>query len=137
MENKIIDSNKYIDFVRQTTSPASSDVNSLIDRIKELDGEGVKLAHLLTFALGASAELGETVEIIKKCLLQGKSFNDNAKVHLLRECSDCFWYFAQLCIAMDTTFEEIMQINYEKLSARYPEGTFSVYRSENRVDGDI
>jgi hypothetical protein len=137
MENKIIDSNKYIDFVRQTTSPASSDVNSLIDRIKELDGEGVKLTHLLTFALGASAELGEAVEIIKKCLLQGKSFNDNAKVHLLRECSDCFWYFAQLCIAMDTTFEEIMQINYEKLSARYPEGTFSVYRSENRVDGDI
>ena len=38
---------------------------------------------------------------------------------LLKECSDCFWYFAQLCIAMDTSFEEIMQINYEKLSARY------------------
>ena len=134
---QVIDTNKYIEFVRQTTSPASSDFNKLIERMKELDEEGVKLTHLLTFALGASAEMGETVEIIKKCLLQGKPFNDDAKVHLLKECSDCFWYFAQLCIAMDTTFEEIMQINYEKLSARYPEGTFSVYRSENRVDGDI
>ena len=105
--------------------------------MQELDEEGVKLTHLLTFALGASAEMGEAVEIIKKCLLQGKPFSDDAKVHLLKECSDCFWYFAQLCIAMDTSFEEIMQINYEKLSARYPEGTFSVHRSENREEGDI
>ena len=134
---QVIDTNKYIEFVRQTTSPASSDFNKLIERMQELDGEGVKLTHLLTFALGASAEMGEAVEIIKKCLLQGKPFNDDAKVHLLKECSDCFWYFAQLCIAMDVSFEDIMQINYEKLSARYPEGTFSVYRSENRVDGDI
>jgi len=132
-----IDSQKYIEFVRQTTSPASSNFSSLIARMNELNDEGVKLTHLLTFALGASAEMGEAVEIIKKCLLQGKPFNDNAKVHLLKECSDCFWYFAQLCIAMDVSFEDIMQLNYEKLSARYPEGTFSVHRSENRVDGDI
>lgn len=134
---EIIDTNKYIEFVRQTTSPASSDFSQLLARMTELEAEGVELTHLLTFALGASAELGEAVEIIKKCLLQGKPFNNDAKVHLLRECSDCFWYFAQLCIAMDTSFEEIMQINYEKLSARYPEGTFSVYRSENRKEGDV
>jgi len=134
---EIIDTNKYIEFVRQTTSPASSDFAQLLARMTELEAEGVELTHLLTFALGASAELGEAVEIIKKCLLQGKPFNNDAKVHLLRECSDCFWYFAQLCIAMDTSFEEIMQINYEKLSARYPEGTFSVYRSENRKEGDV
>jgi NTP pyrophosphatase (non-canonical NTP hydrolase) len=137
MTQKVIDAKKYVEFVKQTTSPASSNINVLIDRIRELDGEGVKLTHLLTFALGASAEMGESVEIIKKCLLQGKPFNDDAKVHLLKECSDCFWYFAQLCIAMDVSFEEIMQINYEKLSARYPEGTFSVYHSENRKEGDI
>ena len=132
-----IEPNKYIEFVRQTTSPASSDFAALLTRLTELEAEGVELTHLLTFALGASAELGEAVEIIKKCLLQGKPFNDDAKIHLLKECSDCFWYFAQLCIAMDTTFEEIMQINYEKLSARYPEGTFSAHRSENRKEGDI
>lgn len=137
MENNKIDSKKYIEFVKQTTSPASSDVNVLIDRIKELDGEGVKLTHLLTFALGASAEMGEAVEIIKKCLLQGKPFNDDAKKHIVSEISDVSWYIAQFCIAMDVSFEDIMEINYKKLSARYPEGTFSVYRSENRKEGDI
>jgi len=137
MENNTIDSKKYIEFVKQTTSPASSDVNVLIDRIKELDGEGVKLTHLLTFALGASAEMGEAVEIIKKCLLQGKPFNEDAKRHIVSEISDVSWYFAQFCIAMDVSFEDIMEINYKKLSARYPEGTFSVYRSENRKEGDI
>lgn len=137
MENNKIDSKKYIEFVKQTTSPASSDVNVLIDRIKELDGEGVKLTHLLTFALGASAEMGEAVEIIKKCLLQGKPFNEDAKKHIVSEISDVSWYIAQFCIAMDVSFEDIMEINYKKLSARYPEGTFSVYRSENRKEGDI
>jgi NTP pyrophosphatase (non-canonical NTP hydrolase) len=137
IDKKVIDSDKYIEFVRQTTSPASSDINSLIDMIKTLDEEGVKLTHLLTFALGASAEMGEAVEIIKKCLLQGKPFDEKAKEHLILETSDCLWYFAQLCIAMDVSFEDIMQRNYEKLSARYPEGAFSVYRSENRREGDI
>jgi NTP pyrophosphatase (non-canonical NTP hydrolase) len=134
---QVIDTNKYIEFVRQTTSPASSDFNKLIERMKELDEEGVKLTHLLTFALGASAEMGEAVEIIKKCLLQGKPFNDDAKVHLTKELGDVLYYIGQFCIAMDISFEEIMQINYEKLSARYPEGVFSVHRSENRKEGDI
>ena len=134
---QVIDTNKYIEFVRQTTSPASSDFAALLTRLTELEAEGVELTHLLTFALGASAELGEAVEIIKKCLLQGKPFNDDAKVHLTKELGDVLYYIGQFCIAMNISFEEIMQINYEKLSARYPEGTFSVYRSENRVDGDI
>lgn len=137
MDKKIIDSQKYIEFVRQTTSPASSDINVIIDRIKELDNQGIKLTHLLTFALGASAEIGEAIEIVKKCLLQGKPFNDEAKFKISRELSDVMWYIAQFCIAMDVSFEDIMQINYEKLSARYPEGSFSVYRSENRVEGDV
>jgi NTP pyrophosphatase (non-canonical NTP hydrolase) len=132
-----ITSTEYIDFVQQTTSAASSDVNVLIDRIRVLEGEGVKLTQLLTFALGASAEMGECVEIIKKCLLQGKCLDDQAKVHAMKEAGDCLWYFAQFCIAMGVSFEDLMQMNYEKLSARYPEGHFTVERSENRREGDI
>ncbi|QGT54554.1 hypothetical protein b3_0313 [Synechococcus phage B3] len=132
-----INSTEYIEFVRQTTSPCSSDPEELIGRIRELESEGVKLTHLLTFALGASAEIGEAVEIVKKCLFQGKSFNEDAKTHLIKECSDTFWYLAQLCIAMGVDFEDIMQINYDKLTARYPEGHFTISRSENRKAGDI
>lgn len=135
--NQKIDSQKYIEFVKQTTSPASSDVDTLVERIRELDGEGVKLTHLLTFCLGMIGELGETVDLIKKCLLQSREMDESVKSKLKLECSDQCWYLAQFCIAMDISFEEIMQMNYEKLSARYPEGTFSVYRSENRRPGDV
>lgn len=136
MTNKI-DSDKYIEFVKQVTSPASSDLETLIGRMRELDDDTVKLTHLLTFALGAMGELGETVDLIKKCLFQNKKLDENIKEKLLLESGDILFYISQFCIALGVNFEDIMQMNYEKLSARYPEGTFSVYRSENRKEGDV
>ena len=137
MNEKMIDSQKYIEFVRQTTSPASSDVNVLIDRIKELDNEGVKLTHLLTFALGMMGELGETIDLIKKVVFQNKEMTPEITNRIIGECQDILWYLAQFCIAMNVSFEDLMQGNYEKLSARYPEGHFTVYHSENRKPGDV
>jgi NTP pyrophosphatase (non-canonical NTP hydrolase) len=135
---QVIDTNKYIEFVRQTTSPASSDFAQLLSRLTELEASAdADVPHLLTAALGMSAECGELVEIIKKILLQGKSYNEDNVIHMKKEAGDVLWYMSQLCIALDTTFEELMEINYQKLSARYPEGTFSVYKSENRAEGDI
>ena len=137
-ENKVIDTNKYIEFVRQTTSPASSDFAALLTRLTELEASAdADVPRLMTAAFGISAEAGELVEIIKKILLQGKSYNEDNVIHMKKEAGDVLWYLSQLCIALDTTFEELMEINYQKLSARYPEGTFSVYKSENRVEGDI
>jgi len=132
-----IEPNKYIEFVRQTTSPASSDFAALLARLTELETQDADTPRLLTAAFGMSAECGELVEIIKKILLQGKSYNEDNVVHMKKEAGDVLWYMSQLCIALDTSFEELMEINYQKLSARYPEGTFSVYKSENRVEGDI
>ena len=131
-----IDSDKYIEFVKQVTSPASSDLETLIGRMRELDDDTVKLTHLLTGAIGASSELGEAVEIIKKCLFQGRAYTDETKRLLSLEISDVFFYLAQFCIALGVNFDDIMQVNYEKLSARYPEGTFDAYYSENRKAGD-
>jgi NTP pyrophosphatase (non-canonical NTP hydrolase) len=135
---QVIDTNKYIEFVRQTTSPASSDFAQLLARLTELEASAdADVPRLLTAALGMSAECGELVEIIKKILLQGKSYNEDNVIHMKKEAGDVLWYMSQLCIALDTTFEELMEINYQKLSARYPEGTFSVHKSENRAEGDI
>ena len=135
---QVIDTNKYIEFVRQTTSPASSDFAQLLARMTELETTAdADVPRLLTAALGMSAECGELVEIIKKILLQGKSYNEDNVIHMKKEAGDVLWYMSQLCIALNTTFEELMEINYQKLSARYPEGTFSVYKSENRAEGDI
>ena len=135
---QVIDTNKYIDFVRDTTSPASKDFAQLLSRMTELEvKDDVDVSRLLTVALGISAEAGEFTEIVKKILLQGKPYNEDNVFHMKRELGDICWYIAQACMALDTNFEEILEINYQKLSARYPEGTFSVHKSENRNDGDV
>ena len=137
-ENKVIDTNKYIEFVRQTTSPASSDYAALLTRLTDLESnDDADVPRLMTAAFGISAEAGEFTEVIKKIFLQGKPYNDDNVFHLKRELGDICWYIAQACMALDTTFEEVLQMNYEKLSARYPEGTFDIFRSENRVEGDL
>ena len=135
---QVIDTNKYIEFVRQTTSPASSDFAALLTRLTELEASAdADVPRLMTAAFGISAEAGEFTEVIKKIFLQGKPYNEDNVFHLKRELGDICWYIAQACMALDTTFEEVLQLNYEKLSARYPEGTFDVFRSENRVEGDL
>ena len=40
-------------------------------------------------------------------------------------------------MALDTSFDEIIEMNVEKLKARYPGGEFDVYNSENRKAGDL
>jgi NTP pyrophosphatase (non-canonical NTP hydrolase) len=135
---QVIDTNKYIEFVRQTTSPASSDFAALVTRMTELEATAdADVPRLVTAALGMSAEAGEFTEVVKKILLQGKPYDLQNQFHLKRELGDICWYLAQACMALDTNFEEVLQMNYEKLSARYPEGSFDVFCSENRVEGDL
>jgi NTP pyrophosphatase (non-canonical NTP hydrolase) len=132
-----IEPNKYIEFVRQTTSPASSDFAALLARLTELETQDADTPRLLTAAFGMSAEAGEFTEIVKKVFLQGKPYNADNVEHLKIELGDILWYAAQACMALDVSFEEVMERNYLKLSARYPEGAFDVYRSENRKEGDL
>ena len=65
--------NKYIDFVRDTTSPASKDFAQLLSRMTELEvNDDVDVSRLLTAALGISAEAGEFTEIVKICETSAK-----------------------------------------------------------------
>ena len=135
---KEIDTNKYIEFVRKTTSNPSIDFNALKDRLNHLQNvDSANVPQLMTAAFGISAEAGEFTEVVKKMFLQGKPYNEENVFHLKRELGDIMWYVAQACMALDTNIEEVLQMNFEKLSARYPEGTFDVYRSENRKEGDL
>ena len=135
---QVIDTTKYIEFVRQTTSPASSDFAALLARMTELEATAdADVPRLITAAFGLSAEAGEFTEVVKKIILQGKPYTEENVFHMKRELGDICWYLSQAFMALDTNFEEILQMNYEKLSARYPEGSFDVYKSENRVEGDL
>ena len=133
-----VDTNKYLDFVTGVTSLPSTDLAALLQRITELDVEhDADVPRLLTAALGLTAEAGEFTEVVKKIILQGKPYNEENVFHLKRELGDICWYIAQACMALDTTFDEIIEMNVEKLQSRYPGGEFDIHKSENRVEGDV
>ena len=133
-----VDTNKYLDFVTGVTSLPSTDLAALLSRITELDVENdADVPRLLTAALGLTAEAGEFTEVVKKIVLQGKPYNEDNVFHMKRELGDICWYLAQACMALDTTFDETIEMNVDKLKARYPGGEFDVHHSENRVEGDL
>ena len=133
-----VDTEKYLEFVSEVTSDPSKDIAQLFRRMTDLEVEqDADVPRLLTAALGLSAESGEFTEVIKKIVLQGKPYNKENVFHLKRELGDICWYLAQACMALDTTFDEIIEMNVEKLKARYPGGEFDVHKSENRAEGDL
>ena len=134
---EIANLSKYIEFVDQVTSAPSKDNAQFIARVASLKAEGCDIQRLLTAAVGIAAEGGEFMEIVKKITFQGKPWNADNIEHLKIELGDVMWYVAQACMALDISLEEVLDRNISKLAARYPEGTFDAYYSENRKAGDL
>lgn len=129
---------KYQEFAQSTISKESTNLDILIERLKDLSNnyEDVLIPQLITAGIGLSAESGEFAEVVKKLVFQGKPLTDDVIFHLKRELGDILWYVSAACDALDTNFAEIILMNIEKLSARYPAG-FDIMKSENREYGDI
>ena len=132
-----INFDKYCLFVDGVTSDSSKDFVYLADRLVELDRKGANIERLTTAAVGMSAESGEFLEIIKKMVFQGKPFNDDNRKHLIIELGDVMWYVAQACMALDISFDEVIEGNIKKLEKRYPGGHFDIHDSENRAADDL
>ncbi len=133
-----VDTEKYLEFVKGVTRDPSLDWPILAARLSELEvSHDCNVPQLMTAALGLSAEAGEFTEVVKKIFLQGKPYNEDNVFHMKRELGDICWYLAQACMALDTTFDEVIEMNVEKLKARYPGGEFDVTKSENRKEGDL
>ena len=132
-----VDTEKYLEFVQEVTSAPSTDYVTLVQRLNLLEAEDADVCKLLTAALGLTAESGEFTEVVKKIVFQGKPYNEDNVFHMKRELGDICWYIAQACMALDTTFDELIEMNVDKLKARYPGGEFDVHKSENRVEGDL
>jgi|TARA_R100000455_G_scaffold16779_2_gene8116 NTP pyrophosphatase (non-canonical NTP hydrolase) len=134
---KQVDTDKYLEFVNGVTSQPSKDHEAFIYRLQELEGQGFHSERLLTAAVGLCAESGEFTEVVKKIVFQGKPVNEDNIFHLKRELGDVMWYLAQACMALDTTIDEVIEMNVDKLQSRYPGGSFDVHYSENRKEGDV
>ena len=132
-----VDLHKYLLFVDGVTSDSSKDFKFFIESLHNLDREGANINRLATAAVGISAEGGEFMEIVKKMVFQGKPWNDDNREHLIIELGDVLWYVAQACMALEVSFDDVVERNVEKLKARYPGGEFDVHHSENRREGDL
>lgn len=82
---------------------------------------------------GMVGELGELHSIYQK-LYQGHGKIDNE--HLKKEVGDLLWFIAEYCTGMGWNLDDVMQMNIDKLKARYPDG-FDVEHSIHRKEGDI
>ena len=132
-----VDTTKYVEFVKGVTSEPSLNYAVFLSRTNSLEIEDCNVTQLLTAALGLTAESGEFTEVVKKIIFQGKPYNEENVFHMKRELGDICWYLAQACMALDTTFDEVIEMNVETLKARYPGGEFDVHKSENRKEGDL
>ena len=129
--------NRYKKFVENKMSPTSFFHDNYIARLNELSEQGCYISMLDTAAQGLSAEAGEFEEIVKKIKYQGKPWNDDNIFHLKRELGDACFYLMVGCIALGVSMEEIIEMNVEKLDARFSGGIFEVSKSETRKDGDV
>ena len=105
--------NEYQKLAMTTLNPALSPKDVLINGVMDLCGES-----------------GEAIDQVKKHLAQGHELD---REKLARELGDVAWYLAETATAIGYPLEEILQMNIDKLRARYPEG-FAVERSVNRED---
>lgn len=89
--------------------------------------------HLLNGALGLTGESGEVADLVKKSMFQGHKWDFD---HIAKELGDVCWYIAETATAIGYDLETIMQMNIDKLLARYPDG-FSTEKSQHRETGDV
>jgi|TARA_B000000557_G_C20515818_1_gene334169 NTP pyrophosphatase (non-canonical NTP hydrolase) len=132
-----VDFEQYEKFVDAVTSDSSKDFVALADRLVELDREGANIERLTTAGVGLAAESGEFLEIVKKMVFQGKPWNDANREHLIIELGDIMWYIAQATQSLGVSFEDVIATNVKKLEKRYPSGSFDIFYSENRQEGDL
>lgn len=92
------------------------------------DNQGM-LIHATT---GLASEAGEFAGLLQKTY-QGHEYD---RTHALKELGDCLWMIAEACTALDAKLDDVMQMNIDKLRARYPEG-FDPEKSLHRQEEDV
>lgn len=88
---------------------------------------------IVNASYGLSGETGELNDLLKKAIFHGHEINLE---EVQKELGDVLWYVAMMCESFGFRMEDIMQMNIDKLVARYPDG-FSEYASQHREEGGL
>jgi NTP pyrophosphatase (non-canonical NTP hydrolase) len=114
------------------TTPYQQFVNSIVkpgdEIIRQLTPQQ---AHLLHMAVGVSGEAGELLDAIKKHCVYQKPINME---NVMEEAGDILFYLTGILNELDMTIEQCIQANMDKLSRRYPNGTYTNAAAIARAD---
>ena len=107
--------------------------------INEYQNEAMRTASglgdhelVLSGVMGLNGEAGEAIDLVKKTMFQG---HELSKDRLAHELGDVAWYIAVTAKGLGYDLETVLQMNIDKLRARYPDG-FEVDKSLHRKPGD-
>lgn len=103
------------------------------EALRTESGMNKEYPRLLNGLMGLNGEAGEAIDILKKHMFHGHELD---KEHLAKELGDVAWYIAISADALGYDLETILQMNVDKLKARYPDG-FETEKSLHRKDGDV
>jgi NTP pyrophosphatase (non-canonical NTP hydrolase) len=76
----------------------------------------IKNQKLLHAVIGLATESGELLDQMKKVVFYGKELD---RVNIKEELGDLMWYMAILIRELDLDLEEVLELNINKLRARY------------------
>lgn len=112
-----------VDYVKRAIRTESNDMDSIIKRFS--NPVVVRLVHSI---MGLTTETGEFMDVLKRHLFYGDSIDFK---NLKEEIGDEMWYIALAIDALETTLDEVMSGNIEKLRKRFPE-KFTKHDALNR-----
>lgn len=98
-------------YVEDALRTEARDMTPVLERVQ--DPQLVRLMHAM---IGMCTEAGEVQDAVKKHVFYGKELD---RPNLIEELGDIMWYIAIATDVLDTTLEEVMQKNSDKLRARY------------------
>lgn len=96
--------------------------------IRDLDPEKADLLHM---AIGVSGEAGELLDAVKKSAIYGKSLDHK---NMVEELGDLEFYMSRIRQIIGVTRDEVLERNFDKLSKRYSEGTYTNSQAKKRMD---
>lgn len=88
-------------------------------------------AHTLHMAVGVAGEAGELLDAIKKGAIYGKNLD---YPNIIEELGDIEFYMEGLRCGLGITRDEVIEANVRKLSARYPNNTYTNEDAVKRAD---
>ena len=91
------------------------------------------IGGIFNAALGLSGEIGEFNDLLKKWVFHEKEIDVE---HAKKEIGDIMWYVAMMCHSFGWELDDILQMNVDKLRARYPDG-FDVNLANHRKENDV